>query len=151
MLTLRDAVPDDLPAIVRLFALPEDGNEADANPAEPLDERYAIALAHVTADPNNALVVAEEDGRVVGTFQLTIIQQVAYRGAKVAQLENVIVDPEFRSQGVGEAMMRWAIDVARRRDCYRVQLTSNKRRTRAHAFYERLGFVASHDGFKRVL
>jgi len=77
-----------------------------------------------------------------------VIQYVANRGGRVAQVENVIVAPAFRSQGIGEAMMRWAIEEARRRGCFRIQLTSNKVRTRAHRFYERLGFVASHEGMK---
>lgn len=63
----------------------------------------------------------------------------------------MIVEPSLRGQGIGEAMMRWAIDEARRRGCFRVQLTSNKVRKRAHAFYERLGFVASHEGMKLSL
>lgn len=88
---------------------------------------------------------------MVGAFHLTVIQYVAYRGGRVAQVENVIVDPAARGRGIGEAMMRWAIDEARRRGCFRVQLTSNKVRKRAHAFYERIGFVASHEGMKLVL
>jgi GNAT superfamily N-acetyltransferase len=60
----------------------------------------------------------------------------------------VIVEPSFRGRGIGEAMMRWAIGEARRRGCFRIQLTSNKVRKRAHRFYERLDFVASHEGMK---
>lgn len=77
-----------------------------------------------------------------------MIQYIAHCGGRLAQVENVIVDPPFRSRGVGEAMMRWAIDEARRRACFRIQLTSNKARKPAHAFYARFGFVATHDGFK---
>ena len=95
--------------------------------------------------------MAEVDGRVVGAFHLTIIQYVAYRGGRVAQIENVIVDPAERSRGIGEAMMRFAIEEARRQGCFRVQLTSNKARKRAHRFYERLGFVSSHEGMTLAL
>jgi len=148
---IRAAVDRDLPIVVRLFAIDDIGVGKDEDPTEPLDPRYLAAFAVMRADPNNALLVAEVAGRVVGAFQLTIIQQVSHRGGRVAQVENVIVDPSVRSQGVGEAMMRWAIDEARRRGCFRVQLTSNKVRARAHAFYERLGFVPSHVGMKLVL
>ena len=96
-------------------------------------------------------MVAESAGVVVGVFQLTIIQLVAHRGGRVAQVETVFVDPALRGKGVGDAMMRWAIAEAKRRGCFRLQLTSNKTRTRAHAFYERLGFVASHEGMKLAL
>ncbi|AKV01390.1 GCN5-related N-acetyltransferase [Labilithrix luteola] len=141
----------DLPFLVRLWAIPEEGNKRDENPSEPIDPCYAEALAAIHTDPNNALLVAEIEGRVVGAFQLTILQYVAYRGGRVALIENVIVDPTARRRGVGESMMRWAIEEARRRGCFRVQLTSNKVRTRAHRFYERLGFVASHEGMKLAL
>ena len=147
--TIRRAVSADLATVVRLFALP-DGNRRDENPSDPLDPCYAEALASIADDANNALLVAELDGRVVGAFQFTIVQHIGYRAGRVAQIENVIVDPRERGRGVGEAMMRWAIEEARRRDCFRVQLTSSKARTSAHRFYERLGFVRSHEGFKLI-
>lgn len=150
MLAVRRAVEADLPAVVRLFAIPDGGNVKREDVGPPLPRAYADALAAMASDPNNALMVAEEGGRVAGVFQLTIIQHVSNMGGKVAQIENVVVDPELRSRGVGETMMRWAIDEAKRRGCFRVQLTSNKVRTRAHRFYARLGFVASHEGMKLV-
>jgi GNAT superfamily N-acetyltransferase len=146
--SLRRATMDDLPAVIRLFALPDEGNLKNEDPSLPLDPRYAEALASIWDDPNNMLIVADVGGRVAGAFHLTIIQYVANLGGRVAQIENVIVDPDVRGRGVGEAMMRWAIEEARRRGCFRVQLTSNKVRARAHRFYARLGFVASHEGMK---
>jgi len=140
----------DLPAVVRLFA-GADGNERDRPRGESLDPAYALSLRAMADSPDNTLVVAEASGRVVGAFQLTVIQYVAYRGGRVAQIETVFVDPDMRGRGVGEAMMRWAIEEARRKGCFRVQLTSNKLRARAHAFYARLGFVASHEGMKLSL
>jgi GNAT superfamily N-acetyltransferase len=148
-LTIRPATEDDLPAVVRLFATP-DGNARDQGQDKaPLDPGYAAALREMGTD--NQLVVAASDAGIVGVFQLTFIRHVAHRGALIAQVEAVYVDPAQRGQGVGEAMMRWAIDEAERRGCYRIQLTSNKARGRAHSFYERLGFVASHVGMKRAL
>ncbi|MCC6558690.1 MAG: GNAT family N-acetyltransferase [Polyangiaceae bacterium] len=149
--TIRRAAPADLPSVVRLFAIPEEGNKKPDHPGPPLDPRYAEALAAIADDPSNALLVAELDGAIVGTFHFTIIQYVAYFGGRVAMIENVVVDTPMRGRGVGEAMMRWAIEEARRRGCRRVQLTSNKMRKRAHRFYERLGFVASHEGMKLAL
>jgi GNAT superfamily N-acetyltransferase len=147
---IRRAAVGDLPDVVRLFAVPDEGNKKKDHPGPPLDPSYAMALEAIASNPDNALMVAEVAGRVVGVFHLTIIQYVANRGGRIAQIENVVVDPELRSRGVGEAMMRWAIDEARRRGCFRVQLTSNKVRRRAHVFYERLGFVATHEGMKLV-
>ena len=150
-LTLRRAEEADLPAVVRLFAIPDEGNLKDEDPSSPLPSCYAEALARIAADPRNMLLVAEREGAVIGAFHLTIVQYVAYRGGRVAQIENVIVEPSARRLGVGAAMMAWAIDEARRQGCFRVQLTSNKARTRAHRVYERLGFKATHEGLKLAL
>jgi ribosomal protein S18 acetylase RimI-like enzyme len=149
--TIRRAGEGDLPDVVRLFAIPNDGNTQDENPSAQLEPCYVDALAQMASDPNNALLVAEVDGGVVGVFQFTVIQHVAFRGGRVAQIENVVVDPKVRGHGIGETMMRWAVDEARRRGCFRLQLTSNKVRKRAVAFYERLGFVVSHEGLKLQL
>jgi GNAT superfamily N-acetyltransferase len=150
-LVLRRAVSADLEALVRLYSIPGDGNKRDENPTRPIDPAYAEALALVAADPNNMLMVADAAGRIAGALHVTFLQYVVYRGGRVALIENVIVDPELRGQGVGEAMMRWAIDAARRRGCFRVQLTSSKTREKAHRFYERLGFARSHEGFTMAL
>jgi GNAT superfamily N-acetyltransferase len=149
--TIRRALEADLPVVICLFATPDEGNAKREDLGPPLPPCYAEALARIAGDPDNALMVAELDGVVVGAFHLTIIQYVANRGGRVAQIENVIVDPTVRGRGIGEAMMRWAIDEARQRGCFRVQLTSNKVRKRAHRFYARLGFVASHEGMKLLL
>ncbi|GAC1353342.1 MAG: GNAT family N-acetyltransferase [Polyangiales bacterium] len=148
---IRRAEKRDLPTVVRLFATPDDGNKKDENAGEPLNECYYRAFDSIENDPNNMLMVAEVDARVVGAFQFTVIQYVANRGGRVGWIENVIVDSSMRGRGIGQAMMRWAIAEAQRRDCFRVQLTSNKVRKRAHVFYQRLGFVASHEGMKLVL
>lgn len=109
------------------------------------------ALAAIDGDPNNQVYVAEREGKVVGTFQLTFIRQLSYGGCLVAQVESVHVHSSQRSHGIGRLMMEFAIVEARRRGALRIQLTSNVRRTRAHEFYERLGFRASHKGMKLYL
>ncbi|HEX4512917.1 MAG TPA: GNAT family N-acetyltransferase, partial [Polyangiaceae bacterium] len=75
----------------------------------------------------------------------------SFGGARAMLVEAVHVQESERNRGIGETMMRFAIDEARRRGCQRVQLTSNKKRTDAHRFYERLGFTRSHEGFKLML
>jgi GNAT superfamily N-acetyltransferase len=94
------------------------------------------------------VLVAEIEGRIVGTFQLTYLRQLTLRGGLVAQIEAVRVAAPLRSRGLGAEMMRWAMGEARARGCARMQLTSDKRREDAHRFYRRLGFKQSHEGFK---
>jgi GNAT superfamily N-acetyltransferase len=88
------------------------------------------------------------EGRVIGTLQLTIIPGLSHRGATRALIEAVRIHADERGSGLGSKLIEWAIDTSRRLGCRMVQLTSDKMRTDAHRFYERLGFTASHEGFK---
>jgi GNAT superfamily N-acetyltransferase len=145
---LRTATAADLPAIVELLAADQLGATRDGVRDEADLATYTAAFSCIDADPAHLLVVAEQAGRIVGTFQLSFLPGLARRGALRAQIEAVRVAESQRGAGLGEAMMRWAIDESSRRGCALVQLTSDKARTDAHRFYARLGFVASHEGMK---
>jgi ribosomal protein S18 acetylase RimI-like enzyme len=146
--TFRRATVADLPAIVALLADDPLGAQRE-NFADPLPQSYSDAFAAIDRDPNNELVVVEVTGyRVIGVLQLTFIPYITYQGGWRALIEGVRVAAEFRSAGVGEQMLLWAIQRARDRGCHLVQLTSDKTRPDAIRFYERLGFVASHEGMK---
>lgn len=146
--TLREAVQADLPEVVALLAADQLGvHREEAADLEP----YRAAFDAITADPAHLLLVAHDSTRVVGTMQLSFIPGLARRGAWRAQIEAVRVHADVRGSGLGGRMMGWAIDEARRRGCALVQLTTDKRRADAHRFYERLGFVASHEGMKLAL
>ncbi|MFY1585986.1 GNAT family N-acetyltransferase [Micromonospora sp. WMMD734] len=147
-MTLREAVRADLPAILALLA---DDVLGRAREHHTVDAAYERAFDAITADPRNQQLVAERDGEVVGCFQLTYIPGLGRHGAERALVEAVRVRADLRGQGVGEAMMSWAIDRARERGCGLVQLTTDKSRADAHRFYRRLGFVASHEGMKLPL
>jgi GNAT superfamily N-acetyltransferase len=104
--------------------------------------------ADLPADPRNHLLVADDDGEVVGCMQITYIPGLGRHGSERSQIEAVRVRSDRRSHGVGRDMMAWAIEQARHRGCAMVQLTTDKSRLDAHRFYARLGFVASHEGMK---
>lgn len=120
---------------------------AEGNGHDP----YLRAFEAIEADPRHALVVAEHEGKVVGTLQLSFIPCMTFRGGERAQLEGVRVDSSMRGGGIGRQMVEWAIEQARGRGCHLVQLTTNKRRADAHRFYETLGFRATHEGMKLEL
>jgi ribosomal protein S18 acetylase RimI-like enzyme len=145
---LRRAREADVPAIVDLLAADQLGVTRDGvrTPADLAG--YLEAFRAIDNDPAHLLVVAESGQDIVATMQLSFLPGLARRGALRAQIEAVRVGDEFRSRGLGGAMMDWAIGEARRRRCALVQLTTDKSRTSAHRFYERLGFVASHEGMK---
>jgi len=149
-LTYRKAIESDLPFIVRL--LTEDAvRVTDDRPDEPFHPRYVTALRELDADPNQMMMLAILDGEPVGTVQLTFIPGIAALGTKRCLVEAVHIAPAHRSKGLGTEMIQWAIKQARQRGCGMVQLTSNKKRLDAHRFYERLGFLKSHEGFKYYL
>jgi len=146
---LRDARPGDLDAILGLLADdPVSASRGDANRPEDRPA-YERAFEAIDADPAQDLLVAESaDGDVLGTMQLTLIPGLARVGALRMQIEAVRVRSDQRSSGIGSAMIRWAMEVAPERGAALVQLTSDAARVDAHRFYERLGFTASHVGFK---
>ena len=149
-LTIRDATVDDLTRIIALLAQDQMGGEQESA-EEPLHPGYRAAFDAMAQNPLNRVLVAELDGRIVGTFQLTFIPGLLFQGGWRGLIEAVRIDEPVRSAGYGEVMMRWAIDRCREHGCRVVQLTSNRARTRAHGFYERLGFVSSHVGMKLML
>jgi GNAT superfamily N-acetyltransferase len=147
---LRDATEADLPAVMALIADDETAR-AREDPSLPLDPAYIAAFHAIDADPNQHLIVAELDGDIVGTFQLSFLPGLSFKGAWRGQIEAVRIASHLRGGGLGARMIEWAIDQCRARDCKMVQLTSTNTRTRAHAFYARLGFVQSHVGMKLTL
>jgi len=149
-LTFRPATRADLPDIVRMLADDPLGATRETY-ATPLPPSYGAAFDAIEADPNNELVVATLDGRVIGVLQLTFIPSITYRGGWRALIEGVRVDASVRSEGIGRQLFEWAIERARQRGCHIVQLTSDKARPDAIRFYQGLGFVASHEGLKRSL
>lgn len=147
--TLRRAAATDVPAIAALFGSdPVSAARGDSGEGHLGD--YERAFAAVDADPRHLLVVATEgdEGPVVGTLQLSFLPGLARRGAWRGQIEAVHVAASQRGRGLGGRLVAWAVDEARRRGCGLVQLTSATERVEAHRFYERLGFTASHVGFK---
>ncbi len=148
--TFRRARAEDLPAIIAMLA--DDGLGAAREDASlPLAQSYRDAFAAIDADPNQLLAVAEEAGVVVGTLQLSFIPGLSHKGAWRGQVEGVRVAASRRGTGLGQRMLEWAAATCRARGCRMVQLTTDKSRTDAHRFYARLGFVASHEGFKLKL
>ncbi len=146
-LHIRKAERGDLPDIVRMLADDELGSQRESY-EEPLPQSYYAAFEQIDSDPNHELIVAEMDGKVIGTLHLTFLPSISYQGGLRAQVESVRVDKECRNMGIGRQMMEWTIERARQRGAHAIQLTSHLSRKDAHRFYERLGFKGSHLGMK---
>lgn len=146
-LTFVDAIAAEIPAILALSAA---GAAAGTNypPMDPSDPAYLKAFKAIAADPNHRLVSVKLDGELVGTLQLSFIPGLPRQGTWRGMIENVHVHADHRGNGIGTAMMTWAIETCRDNGCGMVQLTSNKVRDKAHKFYKELGFENTHEGFK---
>ncbi len=147
-ITIRRATEHDVADIVALLADDPLG-AARETPADPAP--YLAAFAAIDADPQQRLVVAERAGQVIGTAQLTYLPGLSRRGAVRAQIEAVRIGAAARGTGLGSRLIGWCVEQAREHGCALVQLTSDTSRQDAHRFYERLGFHATHVGFKLPL
>lgn len=152
-LIYRDARPEDVPTILALCHA-GDARGADTPPLDPetlTDPRYRTAFDEISADPNHQLIVVERDNEIVGTLQISVLPGLPRFGMKRGILENVHIRGDQRGKGLGSEMVQWAVERCREAGCGMVQLTSNKIRLDAHRFYRKLGFEATHEGFKLFL
>ncbi|WP_086797664.1 GNAT family N-acetyltransferase [Streptomyces caniscabiei] len=147
-LDIRPATEQDVPEIVAMLA--DDLLGAQRESPDDLAP-YLTALKRLSGDPHQQVMVAVRQGHVVGTLQLTIVPGLSRRGSTRAIIEGVRIHADERGSGLGSRLIEWAIDSSRAQGCQLVQLTSDATRTEAHRFYERLGFEATHVGFKLPL
>ncbi|NVK25745.1 MAG: GNAT family N-acetyltransferase [Gammaproteobacteria bacterium] len=149
-LIFRSATLEDLESLVSLLSSDPLGSQRE-DATVPLHADYISAFEAITKDPNNELIVVEFDGVLVGMLQITFIPYLTHIGSWRCLIEGVRIHEEFRGRGFGEQMFEYAIAQARNKGCRMVQLTSDKQRPAAIRFYEKLGFKATHEGFKLVL
>lgn len=150
---MREAAADDVP---RIAALILHGAPAQTRTPEEIDTEarhpaYRDAFARIRASANTSLFVAEHDGTVVGTYQISLLPGLAERGRVRAKIESVHVAPECLGRGIGAVMMRHALAFSAEQGVGLLELTSKKERTDAHRFYRSLGFSQSHEGFKKAI
>jgi GNAT superfamily N-acetyltransferase len=133
--TVRKAGAADIAAVLALYAQP------DLDDGKILTAEEGVALfARFSRYPDYTLYVAEQDRAIVGSFALLVMDNLGHLGSPSAIVEDVVVAPDRQSQGIGAAMMRFALERAREKRCYKLMLSSNAKRGRAHAFYESLGY-----------
>jgi len=132
---VRKADAADIPGVLGLYAQPD----LDDGKVLPVDEAVAL-FERFGRYPDYTLYVAEQDRQIVGSFALLVMDNLGHLGAPSGIVEDVVVAPARQSQGIGAAMMRFALEHCREKGCYKLVLSSNAKRLRAHAFYESLGF-----------
>ena len=132
---VREAGPDDLAAVLALYAQPDldDGRVLAHGEALRVFARFALY-------PDYHLYVAVIGGEVVGTFALLIMDNLAHVGTPSGVVEDVVVSGQHQGRGLGRLMMAFARERCAARGCYKMVLSSNLKRERAHRFYEDIGF-----------
>jgi len=144
----RKASSADLSAVIALLADDPLGATREIA-SETIDQAYRDAFAAIEADSNQLLVVAvDDDDKVIGCLQLSFIPGLSRTGMWRGKIESVRIAADHRGDRLGAAMIEWAVEQAKQRGCGLVQLTSDKQRPDAIRFYEKFGFVASHEGLK---
>ncbi|KXO09162.1 transcriptional regulator [Moritella sp. JT01] len=149
-LKYRSAKVNDLENLVSLLIEDPLGSQRE-DASIPLKRSYVDAFKAIDVDPNNELLIVEVDEQLVGMLQLTFIPYITHIGSWRCLIEGVRIHESFRGRGFGEQMFEHAIKLAKTKNCKVVQLTSDKQRPDAIRFYEKLGFIATHEGFKLAL
>ncbi|GAA4899341.1 GNAT family N-acetyltransferase [Flaviramulus aquimarinus] len=148
MINIRKATINDVSAIVQMMADDALGKTRE-NFQMPLPKAYIMAFENINVDKNQELIVVEnEKAEIIGTLQLSFIQYLTYSGGIRAQIEAVRIKKTHRGKGIGETLFEWAITRAKERKAHVLQLTTDKQRPKALQFYEKLGFIATHEGMK---
>ncbi len=145
-LIVRKALKDDLSAILHLYAQDEIDNGSTLT-----IEEAEIIYDRMSRYPNYAVYVAEKEYSIVGTFALLIMDNLGHLGAPSAIVEDVAVEPSLHRRGIGRCMMEHAAFLARKHKCYKLTLSTDLKRNKAHAFYESLGFVKHGYSFRMDL
>lgn len=146
--TVRRAEAEDVPALAALLADDVIGSGREQADLAP----YRAAFTLIDGDPHQYLAVVQDSGGALsGTFQLTLVPGLSRRGATRLQIEAVRIAASARGRGLGTALFAWAHEYGRRHGAVLAELTTDKRRTEAHRFYDRLGYRASHEGYKLEL
>ncbi|WP_062560767.1 GNAT family N-acetyltransferase [Paracoccus aminovorans] len=143
----REARRDEVPAVLALLRDDPLGRGRESGDLAP----YLAAFDAMQAEAANRLIVGLLGDDVIACYQLTCISGLSLTAARRAQIEGVRVRPDLRGQGIGAALIRDAETRARAAGCTLLQFTTNRSRTDAHRFYDRLGFTASHIGYKKSL
>ena len=150
VISIRRAREADVAAIVAMLADDELGRSREDTSVPPA-QAYLDAFAQIDADPNQLLAVMTDSDEIIGTLQISFLTGLSLRGARRGQIEAVRVAAHRRSEGLGQRLFEWAIETCREHGCRVAQLTTDKSRLDAHRFYDRLGFKASHVGYKLQL
>jgi glucosamine-phosphate N-acetyltransferase len=115
--------------LTSLDSLSEASN-IDKNKADTVFEK-------INSNPDYIIAVAEIDGKIVGSTTLLIESKFIHNGGFVGHIEDVVVDKNHQGQKIGEKIMKFLIEISKKRGCYKTILDCTDE---VKPFYEKLGF-----------
>ena len=132
---IRLAVSADQPEIYSLICALEETSFPQ--------EMFAWGFYPMLSSASHLLLVAEEEGQIIGLLHLRMEFQLHHCGT-VAEIMELIVSREVRSKGIGAALLKAAREQAIQHHCIQFEVTSNQKRKQAHRFYQREGLEQTH-------
>lgn len=133
---IRKANRKDLPDVYRLICILEEGKEPEFRAFQSIYEK-------MLSNEHYALLIASQDDHILGFLDLRFEEQLHHGGA-VAEILELVVDPAIRSMGIGKTLLEATRQEARDHSCQLIECSSDAKRKRAHAFYERNGMICDH-------
>jgi len=148
MAIVRAATEGDITHILELYRQLSITTPQAKQRQNPSPDNCQRVFSEISTSPGHELLVTEDAGEVVGTLVLLIVPNLSHEARPWALVENIIVDKRYQRQGIGRLLMNYAVGKAKEAGCYKVGLSSDKKRKEAHKFYRSLGFEASAHGFR---
>jgi len=148
MAIVRAATEGDITHILELYRQLSITTPQAKQRQNPSPDNCQRVFSEISTSPGHELLVTEDAGEVVGTLVLLIVPNLSHEARPWALVENIIVDKRYQRQGIGRLLMNYAVGKAKEAGCYKIGLSSDKRRKEAHKFYHSLGFEASAHGFR---
>lgn len=122
-------------------------------PKEEQDmEEWARILDKFEKDENMYLLVVEEEGKIVSSVQMTIVETLTHNVRPYAVIENVVTHVDYRNRGYASALLERASEIARERRCYKIFLETGSNKESTLNFYRNNGFAIDekHSCLKRL-
>ena len=143
---IRNASEEDIPPILKLLY--------ELGRPEPVDEKeikvFKNKIKDYFLDPSKLIIVAEKDSKIMGVVSVILLQRLNHAKFEM-YIPELVVTKEHRYYGIGKKLITYCIELAKKKNCYRIRLESGNQRTESHQFYKSLGFEQSSLSFNKNL
>ncbi len=133
-MTVREAEQRDLKGLLALYTHLHD------NPIPPDSEALSALWQRILSDESHHILLAEEDGQIVSSCVVVMIENLTHYQRPYALVENVVTVPGYRGRGLATACLGHAKQLAVKENCYKIMLMTGSREESTLHFYEKAGY-----------